>query len=129
LRSFRNKLDHGLLDRFVGAQLLRHLLTGEVPQYSLSRAIQSLSIVADDVEKQFGDRVIVERNFEYRPDGVAPIVLTRRDGRSPIPIDLHSPIAPSAAVFGTHNPAVILLDDLIIRRHLGKAVERIASGL
>src|ERR1700728_1326514 len=26
LRSFRNRLDHAVLDRFVGAQLLRHVL-------------------------------------------------------------------------------------------------------
>ena len=42
LRSFRNKLDHGLLDRFVGAQLLRHVVDGGAPDFSKERAARSL---------------------------------------------------------------------------------------
>jgi ATP-dependent helicase YprA (DUF1998 family) len=40
LRSFRNKLDHALLDRFVGSQLVRHILTGEIPPFDQSRAVK-----------------------------------------------------------------------------------------
>lgn len=33
LRSFKNKFEHSLLDRHVGAELLEYLLTGELPDF------------------------------------------------------------------------------------------------
>jgi ATP-dependent helicase YprA (DUF1998 family) len=129
LRSFRNKLDHGLLDRFVGAQLLRHVLTGAVPSYEGSRARQSLTLVADDLDRQFGTSITVARDFAPRPRQGAPLVVTRQAGGAPILIDLQSPIAPGLAIFGSDAASVTLLDDLVVRRHLGQAIQRIADML
>ena len=35
LRSFKNKFEHILLDRHVGAELLEYLLTGQLPEFNL----------------------------------------------------------------------------------------------
>jgi hypothetical protein len=129
LRSFRNKLDHALLDRYVGAQLLRHVLTGETSQFSLTRARRSLSIVADDLDRQFADHFDVIRAIEPGEVAKAPIILRRRADGSEVLIDLHSPVAPGVAVFGTDDPKTVLLDDLMVRRHLGEVIEKIASVL
>lgn len=129
LRSFRNRLDHALLDRHVGAQLLRHILTGETPQFSKERGRQALTIVADLLERQFSNQCEIIRQFDPPALGAAPLIMRRRGDGSEIKIDLHSPSAPSVAVFGTVDPSVILLDELIVRRHIGQAIEKVANAV
>jgi len=127
LRSFRNKLDHALLDRFVGSQLLRHVLTGEIARFDAGRALRSLSILANDVERQFSSDFEVIRNFGLASAG-APLIVRRRTNGAETLIDICSPVAPGLPVFGTDTPTV-LVDDLRIRRHLGEEVEKVRAAL
>ncbi|MGC1177461.1 MAG: hypothetical protein WA884_00075 [Methyloceanibacter sp.] len=41
LRSFKNKFEHILLDRHVGAELLEYLLNGQLPQFDAERLKKS----------------------------------------------------------------------------------------
>lgn len=125
LRSFKNKLDHALLDRFVGAQLLRHVLYGGPAPFDQSRAARSLAVLAADLERQLPEDHIVERHFG-EAGAAAPLILSKKGGKSYY-IDLHSPIAPGVPVFGTAD--AILADDLRIRRHLGEEVEKILRAI
>ena len=126
LRSFRNKLDHMLLDRFVGAQLIRHVLSGAVAPFDRNRAIRSLTLLANDLERQLSGAFAVIRNFDGNGP---PLVLRRKADGSERAIDIQSPVAPGKPVFRTADPTKLLVDDLRIRRHLGDEVERIRSAL
>ncbi|MEQ8348872.1 MAG: DEAD/DEAH box helicase [Sneathiellaceae bacterium] len=126
LRSFRNKLDHGLLDRFVGAQLLRHVLTGAVASFDRGRARRSLSLLANDLEHQLSGSFEVIRNFDAG-DSDSPLILRRKSDGGETRLDIQSPVAPGLPVFGKPDPTVILVDDLRVRRHLGDEVESIRS--
>lgn len=129
LRSFRNKLDHALLDRFVGAQLLRHVLDGGAPSFSKIRAAKSLSVLANELERQFGQEYEVIRLFDPESVGPAPLLMKRKtDGKQTL-IDLRSPIAPSVRVYGSTIASVVVVDDLRIRRHLGEVIEQISQAL
>ena len=125
LRSFKNKLDHSMLDRFVGAQLLRHILFGGPVPFDHARATRSLTILAADLERQLPSEYVIERHFAAN-SAVAPLIILRKNG-NPIYIDIHSPIAPGIPVFGTSN--AILVDDLRIQRHLGEEVKRILAAI
>jgi hypothetical protein len=91
LRTFRNRQDHGLIDRHIGVALVDYLLTGELspfPEKRLNHArdllLGDLSRSSGDVEyaiaKDYSDRLIATRNervFRVRighplalPDGV-----------------------------------------------------------
>jgi hypothetical protein len=50
------------------------------------------------------------------------------DGKETL-IDIHSPVARTIRVFGSMSPAVVVVDDLRIRRHLGEAIEQVALSL
>ena len=126
LRSFRNKLDHMLLDRFVGAQLIRHVLTGAMAPFDPKRAVKSLRVLANDLERQLSGAFDVIRNFEGNGP---PLVLRRKTDGSERAIDIQSPVAPGMPVFGTTDSMGLLVDDLRIRRHLGDEVERIRNAL
>lgn len=127
LRSFRNKLDHGLLDRFVGAQLLRHVVHGETRMLDTARAARSLTVLANDLERQFGAEFDVLRALDGT--AAAPLILRRKSSGREALIDLQSPVAPGVATFGATSPGVILVDDLRIRRHLGEEVEKVRGAL
>lgn len=129
MRTFRNKLDHGLLDRFVGAQLLRHVLYGGVPAFSQERAARSLGLLANELENTFGEVWDVERAYLKDGSSAAPLIVRRKaDGKEAL-IDVHSPIAPQARVFGTKSPTAEIVDELRIRRHLPEAVEQVARAM
>ena len=114
-----------MLDRFVGAQLLRHILFGGPIPFDRTRATRSLAVLAADLERQLPSGYVVERHFG-ESGAIAPLVISRTNG-NPIYIDIHSPIAPGVPVFGTSK--AILVDDLGIRRHLGEEVERILRAI
>jgi hypothetical protein len=129
LRSFRNKLDHALLDRYVGAQLLRHVLEGGLPDFAKERAARSLDVLANELERQFGHLYQVIRAYQHAGPSSAPLILKRNtDGKETL-IDIHSPVARTIRVFGSMSPAVVVVDDLRIRRHLGEAIEQVALSL
>ncbi|WP_425063511.1 DEAD/DEAH box helicase [Pyruvatibacter mobilis] len=49
LRSFKNKFEHRLLDRHVGAELLEYLLTGQNLGFSAERLEQSTALLLNDL--------------------------------------------------------------------------------
>ncbi len=127
LRSFRNKLDHAVLDRYVGAQLLRHVMQDVIAPFSKARARRSLTILADELERQFGEHYEIMRDFDG--GAKAPVTLRRKSDGHKCFIDIHSPIAPAIPVYGTVLGSVVLVDDLRVRRHLGEEVEKVATVL
>jgi hypothetical protein len=128
LRSFRNRLDHSWLDRKIGAQMIEHLLYGGTPQYDQARASQSLDLLARDLSRQLSGRYEVVRQA---PDPTnAPLVLRSTMTGAETPIDLCSPIAPSVPLSqAPTRPGLVVVDDLMVRRHLGEAVEKVAAQL
>src|ERR1700732_1732127 len=49
LRSFKNRFEHTLLDRHVGAELLEYILNGEHPKFSPERLRISTALLFHDL--------------------------------------------------------------------------------
>lgn len=132
LQSFRNRMEHGLLDRKLGIQLLEHALDGGYPEYPPERAERSLDLLASDLERQFGEEFSFDRNVQ-RNDAeagaiVIPLVATRTSTGAETWIALSSPLAPDVpigeslrALSATGNDRVECTNDLVVRRHLPTA--------
>jgi hypothetical protein len=129
LRSFRNRLDHALLDRHVGAQIVRHILTGDTPVFAENRAKMALTILSNELERQFSGHFDVVRNFHALPAMKAPLIVRRKSDGVETLIDIHSPVARDIPIFGTRDSKAIIIDEQMIRRHLGEVVERISLAL
>lgn len=133
LRSFRNKLEHRLLDRHLGEQLLRHTLYGGYPAYPADRVVASLDILFDDLNRQFSATFEFSRNVVRPVEGrsvTIPILAARKLSGQETWVTLSSPIAPAVPVhddlrlMGNALP-IIPIDDLLIRRHLPEAVQSV----
>jgi ATP-dependent helicase YprA (DUF1998 family) len=132
LRSYKNKFEHDLLDRHLGASLLRFVLTGAVPRLDDGRLRKSTDLLFQDLERQGLEGLDIQRNKPVSVPGLTPLVapifaVNRTGGR--FVIGLHGPLTPddppdvglkelmefSAAV------TVILVDELVVRRNLPRA--------
>lgn len=71
LRDFRNRVDHGALDRHIGAGFVEYLLTGRVQPFNGRRLELAGSVLRSDVERQGLPG--------FRFDG--PLQVTCEDGR------------------------------------------------
>lgn len=132
LRSYKNKFEHDLLDRHVGASLLRFILHNEVPAVSPDRLERSTELLFQDLERQGVDGLTLARNATISVPGLsdvtAPILATTSGGRS-IVIGLHGPLTPDAFDDDalTHLKefslavAVVPVDELVVRKNLPSA--------
>jgi hypothetical protein len=143
LRSYKNKFEHDLLDRSIGASLLRFVLDGTPPRLNPIRISQSTDLLFHDVERHAIEGLTLERDKKVLVPGigevVAPIFARNRVGARFI-IGLRGPLTPNEPIdeelcevkeYSTSIP-VILVDELVIRKNLPSAtsdlIERIAQA-
>jgi ATP-dependent helicase YprA (DUF1998 family) len=139
LRSYRNKIEHRLLDRKLGEQLLQHALFGGYPNYPADRVQSSLALLYADLVRHLSDDFVVRRNLHRNVgsrDITIPIVISRKSGDNETWIDLSSPVAPDVpvsaelrALSGAGAAHILCVDDLLVRRHLPAAVQQLRNSL
>lgn len=137
LRSFRNRFEHGLLDRKVGASLLRYLLDDDVPTLDPARLDLSADKLFADLESRGLDDIVLERSVTVDIPGIgavpAPILATKGDKQ--LIIGVHGPLtldlAPTPELHEAkeYGVPVKLVDDLIISRNLPFATSDVIRRL
>jgi ATP-dependent helicase YprA (DUF1998 family) len=138
LRSYKNKFEHDLLDRHVGASLLRFLLRGTYPTLDSGRLTASTELLFEDLRRQSLEGITLERDRVLSVPGIgpvtAPIYAKHADG-SELVSGLHGPLTPDDAPehalrdlkeFCPSIP-VVLCDEIVVRRNLPAATSRLIS--
>jgi len=138
LRSFRNRFEHGLLDRKVGASLLRYLLFGEPPALDQARLDLSADKLFADLESRDLPDTVFQRNEVVEVPGLGSItapILATRSGQTWI-IGVHGPltldVAPSQDLYDAKEYGglqVPLIDDMVISRNLPFATNSVIKAL
>lgn len=138
LRSYKNKLDHHILDRHVAAGLLRFLLTGSLPLLDMARIKTSTDVLFEDLTRQRIAEIAFERNALMSLLGLGdlcvPILATRNDGRQFV-VDLTWPLTPDYPISDTvrelkelWSTPVLLVEELTVRKNLPWATTLCSSG-
>ena len=140
LRSYKNKFEHDLLDRHVGASLLRFVLRGTAPTLDAARLERSTDLLFQDLERHGVDGLTLERDKALSIPGLAevaaPILASKGPGRHFV-IGLHGPLTPDEPSdealrdlkeFSATVP-VILIDELVVRRNLPSATATLLERL
>jgi ATP-dependent helicase YprA (DUF1998 family) len=140
LRSYKNKFEHDLLDRHLGASLLRFLLHGSYPTLDSDRLAASTTVLFEDLHRQNLDGVMIERNHSMTLPGfgqvTAPIYVKRATGPEFV-IGLHGPLTPDEPSDPAlrevkefcPSVAVLLCDELVVRRNLPAATSRLIQQI
>ncbi|WP_046168004.1 DEAD/DEAH box helicase [Chromobacterium vaccinii] len=132
LRSFRNRLDHGQLDRFVGIALVEYLLEGALPQFDQRRLTVAADLLLADLRRyEFAnsidvlDGVVDENGLRY--DHV--ISICKRQGGNLLvsisnPLEEVSLMLRAMAPSGVPSP-LFKLSELLVRTNLAAATRQI----
>jgi ATP-dependent helicase YprA (DUF1998 family) len=135
LRSFKNKFEHSLLDRHVGAELLEYLVAGDLPPFDSRRLAKSAELLANDIERN-DDSMRVERGVEIVVSKSgrlsAPIKITRPDGASFVvivsgPLEIDRPVGPLARALENdpNGIGVVAINELAVRGNLADATSEV----
>jgi hypothetical protein len=129
LQSYKNQFEHTLLDRHLGASILRYLLTSAEPRVDRARAASSTDLLFGDLLGRELEDLRLSRRAPVSVPGFGMLeapILAERPGRSAVVIALHHPCAPTLlldeswtepAEFGV-EPVVVKVDELAVRRNL-----------
>ncbi|MEH0843120.1 DEAD/DEAH box helicase [Micromonospora sp. CPCC 205711] len=138
LRSFRNRFEHGLLDRHVGASLLRYLINGTPPQLDPARLNQSADKLFEDLTSHGINGVTFERKAEVEIEGIGPVTapILATKGEQQWIFGVHGPLTPDVAPTDDLRDAkefgavpVRLVDDIVIARNLPFASHSVRDSL
>lgn len=129
LRSYKNKFEHDLLDRHLGAGLLRFVLHGTFPNLQERRLAAATNLLFEDLERHGVSGLTLQRNALISVPGlgdiVAPILAINQHGTEFV-IGLHGALTPDSPCddqlnelkeFSAARP-VILIDEMVVRRNL-----------
>jgi len=139
LRTFRNRTEHSLLDRHVGASLLKYLLAEDRDGYAESRIRSSEHLLHAALSRVSLPGVTMTHNF-IEQDGAGrkvriPIVLTDRNGLR-LFVALSNPLSEGVPAdtdlteFHLKNKkSMTVVNELIIRKNTPAAMEQIIRAL
>lgn len=139
LRSFKNKLEHSVLDRHVGVQLLEYLITGDAVGFNRERLQNSTRLLANDLERQSDGNFTFELDAAVETEGgtiIAPILASAPGDRQAIialsgaltddhPADLE------VAAFRESGPSIRILveNEMVVRLNLPFVTRRVQQEI
>lgn len=136
LRSFRNRIDHGLLDRFIGISLAKFLLDGQLVPFDAERIEVATDLLLSDLRRyevaahaERVDFVIDEEGRRYE----SAVAVRDRSG-SLLLVSVLDPLEevglPQNAVGPTGESAqLIRISELLVRKNLAAATRQIVELL
>lgn len=138
LRSFRNRFEHGLLDRKVGAALLKYVLDGTVPTLDDVRVGQSIDKLLADLQSRDIDGIEFFKNEPVTIAGLGTVtapLLARGKGRDRI-FYIQSPLTrdqpPTQGLWDAKELGgvpVYPVDDMVVMRNLPVASQQVLRWL
>ena len=136
LRSFKNKFEHRLLDRHVGAELAEYLLTNNLPNFDEQRLKNSTTRLYNDLLRQDLKCITFELDVTLSLPDIGqvqvPILAASSTGeRFAIslcgPLTSDYPAEPSLAALDGHleDPKLVVVNELLVRGNLPAATREV----
>lgn len=139
LRSFKNRFEHHLLDRHLGASLLRYLVRGDAPAMNQARIERAADLLYEDLARHGLSGVDFRRRARIDVPSIGPVdaPILAQNGSRNIIIGIHSPLTPDHAAdenltaakeYGTAIQ-VELVDEILISRNLPRASQAVIKAI
>jgi hypothetical protein len=139
LRSFKNKFEHRLLDRHVGAELVEYLLSGSIPMFDSARLKASTTLLYHDLLRQAMPDVTFTigdtRSLNGRAIEIPILATDKSDNRHVIalagPLANNSPADADITKLAEHDKSlhVIIVNELLVRGNLPAATRDVLQRL
>ncbi len=137
LRSFKNKFEHRLLDRHMGAAYVAYLLDGKVPPFDADRMTKTTAVLFKDLSRLGDDRVEFRQDAEVDLPGggrgVVPTLATRLRDKEKFAVGLAVGLTPEILSSsdlqklrdGQTAIQVIAVNELQVRLNLPSATQSV----
>ena len=135
LKSYKNKLDHRLLDRELGYNLLAYLLAGKLVNLDDTRVEKAADVLSEDLHRNKKTSTNVQRNARVDFDGFGEVEVPIyvQDGDMDLVVAICNPLTPNTADSESikdlleYSPTtkVSLVDEMLIRKNLPEATRGI----
>ncbi len=136
LRSFRNRLDHGLLDRHTGIALIDYLISGSLPAFNVQRLAESSRLLFADLKRQTAMPVEVSELDTVSNDAgkhhIRPIHAATSNGSSfliSVVNPLCEPTSPREVQVNGTRLTLIEVNELMVRKNLGDTSLKVWSAM
>jgi len=138
LRSYKNKFEHNLLDRKLGADLLKYLISGDVPYMTRDRLNKIISLIWNDLTLQSNYTFKRWHIVEIEGIGSVEVPLYLETSKMKYIIDVHHPLTPG--IFSNEKfmdiknytlgeYQVLLYDEIVIHKNLPYVTNDILKSL
>ena len=138
LRSFKNKFEHDRLDRHLGGDLLKFILSEEPLKLGATREQRAITLLSEDVARQAGSALTVEKGRIVDVQDVgqvnAPIYVRAAGGRELIVCITHplTPHTPSTSELNDvkefASMPVLTQSEITVRRSLPSATQAVLAA-
>jgi hypothetical protein len=139
LRSFKNKFEHSLLDRHVGAELLEYLIAGRFPEFDPNRLSKSTKWLINDLTRQSDGQITYEESAKIqvgKQTFQAPILAVRKRDGAKFVVALSSPLTdghPSDETLlklseADGAPPLVVINELLVRGNLPAATAEVLNA-
>ena len=136
LRSFKNKFEHGLLDRHVAAELLEYLLTGTLPEFNVERLKTSTALLYRDLLRQGDGSIDFKANVMVSDAGAkkteVPILTVSKNGKrfaialsGPLTVDYPAESSIRELRGKVTDLQFIVVNELLVRGNLPAATREV----
>ena len=140
LRSYKNKFEHDLLDRHLGASLLRYLIDGSYASMVVERLHASTKLLYEDLNRQNLPNTTFQLNHPTTILGLGPVTIPicvkRADGTDLFvglcePLTRDTPADVALRIVKQASPAsrVVLCDEIVVTRNLPAATNQVMEAI
>jgi hypothetical protein len=140
LRSYKNKYEHGSLDRYSGLDLLNYLTGQVLPTVNSGRMSEAVAVLRADLERVGGDRIAVVVEAPEHLPGVGSVVfplLAHSVGgnKAKVAVCFTHPLCPHTisndllAARELSTVPILMIDELRIRKNLPSATSEVLGTL
>ena len=139
-RSYKNKFEHNLLDRHLGASLLSFLISGSFPTLDSRRLAFATTMLFEDLCRQGLEDVTIEKNHPVTHSSFGSVsipIRVRRADEFELFVGLSEPLTRNtpadsglkSVMESSPSTPVRLLDEILIARNLPAATQEVIDAI
>jgi ATP-dependent helicase YprA (DUF1998 family) len=125
LRTFRNRLDHSMLDRHVGTSFVDYLLTGSASDFNAKRLTSAAKVLVDELARHYRTGY----TFDRADESGFVIEVASPSGTRRVEIGNALKLSGGLREVSSGDGQTLVVSEMLVRRHLARASEEVRRWL
>lgn len=130
LRAFKNKFEHNLLDRHIGIDFVKFILSGQLPEFNKGRIQKAAIVLLEDLNRNNVDGMTFRIGVEGYEEQTFGVIHARKSNGIEIAIEITNPLTPNQSNLyelldnnDLNRLIIIPIDEFLVRNNLPSATQ------